>query len=323
MRRWVLIVVSLIVSAVFLVLALRDVPFSDVIAGIRQADFTWVLLSLLGVLASMATRAVRWRGLLDNRISLVNAFHILNITMLLNLLPLRAGEVARTLLATRSGIPIITAATSIVVERLLDVVTVVILLAIALSRLPSAPAGVAQVAVLFGAAAIFAFVVMIIFARYPQLAHRVLVALEDRFQPLKRLNGRQRIEEVLDGLRPMTHVGHAAHALGWTLISWAASLFTFYALEHSLNIQGVDLVLGMLLGVPLVSLGAAIPVSIAAIGPYEGAVRLAGEAVNMSSLVATTLGFLYHGVSVIGLAAQGVSLSDVLSSQPTKAPTSD
>src|SRR5262245_1242799 len=98
MRRWVILVASLIVSGVFLVLALRDVPISEVVAGIQQADFGWVVLSFLGVVASLATRAERWRGLLDNRISLVNAFHILNITMLLNLLPLRAGEVARTLL---------------------------------------------------------------------------------------------------------------------------------------------------------------------------------------------------------------------------------
>jgi uncharacterized membrane protein YbhN (UPF0104 family) len=330
MRRWVILAASLVVSGVFLWLALRDVPISEVVAGIQQADFGWVVLSFLGVIGSLAARAVRWRGLLDNRISLINAFHILNITMLLNLLPLRAGEVARTLLATRYNLPIITTATSIVVERLIDVVTVVLMLAFALSRLPSAPAVVGQAALFFGAAALVAFIVMLVFARYPQIAHRVLVALEDRFPPLKRLNGRKRIEEVLDGLRPMTHAGHAAHALGWTVIGWTSSLFTFYALERSLDIQGVDLIIGSLLGVPLVSFGVAIPVSVMAIGPYEGAVRVAGEAVNMSPVAATTLGFLFHGITtlayaifgVLGLAALGVSLGDMLQ-QPSKAPTHD
>lgn len=331
MRRWVILAASLIVSGVFLWLALRDVPISEVVAGIQQADFGWVVLSFLGVIGSLAARAVRWRGLLDNRISLINAFHILNITMLLNLLPLRAGEVARTLLATRYNLPIITTATSIVVERLIDVVTVVLMLAVALSRLPSAPAVVAQAALLFGAAALVAFIVMLVFARYPQVAQRVLVALENRFPPIQRLNGRKRIEEVLDGLQPMTHTGRAAHALGWTVIGWTSSLFTFYALERSLNIHDVDLIIGALLGVPLVSFGVAIPVSVMAIGPYEGAVRVAGEAVSMSPVAATTLGFLFHGISVLGyaifgvlgLAALGVSLGDMLQQQPSKAPTND
>lgn len=327
MRRLVILAASLVVSGVFLWLALRDVPLSEVIAGIQQADFGWVVLSFLGVVGSLAARAVRWRGLLDNRIRLINAFHILNITMLLNLLPLRAGEVARTLLATRYNLPIITTATSIVVERLIDVVTVVLLMAFALSRMPSAPAAVSQAALFFGVAALVAFIVMIVFARYPQVAHRVLVALEDRFPPLKRLNGRKRIEEVLDGLKPMTDARRAAHALGWTAIGWTSSLFTFYALERSLHIEGVDLLIGSMLGVPLVSFGVAIPVSVMAIGPYEYAVLLAGEAVGMSRVTATTLGFLFHGISVLGyaifgvlgLAALGVSLGDMM---PTAQPTS-
>ena len=115
MRRWVIVAASVLVSALFLWLALRDVPLTEVVAGIQQAELPWVLLSFIGVVCGLAARAVRWRGLLDSRISLVHAFHILNITMLLNQLPLRAGEVARTLLATRSGVPIVTAATSIVV----------------------------------------------------------------------------------------------------------------------------------------------------------------------------------------------------------------
>ena len=114
--------------------------------------------------------------------------HILNVTMLLNQLPLRAGEVARSLLATRSGVPVVTAATSIVVERLMDVVVVVLILAFALARLPSAPAAVAQAAVLFGAAAVIAFLMLIIFARYPQVAHRLLGWLEAHIPAVKRLN---------------------------------------------------------------------------------------------------------------------------------------
>lgn len=327
MRRWIIVLISIIVSAVFLWLALRDVPINEVVAGIQQADFGWIVMSILGVIAALATRAERWRGLLDNRIPLLRAFHILNVTMLLNQLPLRAGEVARTLLATRSGVPIVTGATSIVIERLIDVVVVVVLLAVATSRLPTAPPGVAQAATLFGAAAVFGFVVLVVFARFPQIAHRLLAWFEARVPFIQRLNGRKRLDEVLDGLRPLTQMKHAVHVILWTVLGWAASLFTFYALERALNISGVDLLIGSMLGVGLAAFSIAIPMSVAAIGPFEGAVRVAGDAVGMTAVVSTTLGFLFHGITVlvyaffgvIGLIALGVSLGDVLKQPPPPA----
>ncbi|HVU12253.1 MAG TPA: lysylphosphatidylglycerol synthase transmembrane domain-containing protein [Phototrophicaceae bacterium] len=323
MRRWFLLAASLIVSGVFLWLALRGVPLTDVLGGIRQANLIWVLLSFVCVVGSLIARAIRWRGLLDNRVPLMQAFHILNVTMLLNQLPLRAGEVARTLLATRSGVPIVTAATSIVVERLLDVVIVVIMLAIALARLPSAPAAITQAAEAFGALALIAFVAIMVFARYPQVADRVLIWLEQRVPALRRLNLRRRVDEVLDGIRPLTDAGRAVHAIGWSLVCWLMPLITFYALERALSISGIDLWEAALLGVTLASFSIAIPVSLASIGPFEGAVRVAGDAVQMSALAATTLGFLYHGAAVItyavlggiGLIVLGVSLGDVL--EPT------
>lgn len=320
MRRWIILAASLLVSGVFLWLALRGVPFNDVIDGIRQANLLWVGVSILCIIGAQGSRAIRWRGLLNNRVPLVRAFHILNLTMLLNQLPLRAGEVARSLLATRSDVPVVTAATSIVVERLIDVVVVVVMLAAALTRLPSAPAAVSQAAALFGAAAVVAFVGLIIFARYPQIAHRVLAWLETHLPMIKRLNLVQRIDEVLDGLRPLTRLDRAAHALFWTIAGWAFSLITFYALERALGVTGVDLVMGAFIGVSLAAFSIAIPVSVAAIGPFESAVRVAGDAVSMSPVTATTLGFLFHGVTVlsyavigtIGLIALGISLGDVL-----------
>ena len=137
---------------------------------------------------------------------------------------------------------------------------------------------------------------------------------------IKRLNLVRRIDEVLDGLRPLTHPGKAAQALFWTTAGWFFSLVTFYALERALGISGVDLVMGALIGVSLAAFSIAIPVSVAAIGPFESAVRVAGDAVSMSPIAATTLGFLFHGVTVlsyaiigtIGLIALGISLGEVM-----------
>ncbi len=333
MRRTIVLIASVAISVFFLWLALRGVPLSDVIARIREASVPWLIFSFATILAALWARAVRWRGLLGFQIPLLRSFYIVCVTFLLNQLPLRAGEVARSLLATRSNVPIVTAATSIVVERLLDTVCVVILVAIALSRVPAAPPAVAQLAVLFGIASALAFAALILLARSPAFADRLALRLEQRIPLLARLRVRTLLDHALDGLQPLTTWRTAAHAIGWTVIGWSISCVTFYALEMALNVQNVDLLLLDLLAVTLAAFSIAIPVSVASIGPFEGAVRLAGEAMGtLSPDLATSLGFLYHGVIIIAYAvfgtiallALGVSLSDVMNSgekaRPSPAP---
>lgn len=326
-----LLIASLAVSLLFLWLALRDVPLADVLQSIRQANPVYILVSLGTITLALYTRAIRWRGLLGNRIPLGRTFHILTVTFLVNQLPLRAGEIARSLLATRSGVPVMTAATSIVVERLLDTVMVVVLLAIGLSRLPDAVPAAAQLATLFGVAAVAAFVVLILFARYPAFVHRLLEALEARIGLLRRLSLRRLLDHMLDGLQPLTDWRRAAHAIGWTIIAWLVSLLTFYTLEMAFNVTTVDRGLMSVMSVTLASFSIAIPVSVAAIGPFEGAVRLAGEALRLDPVLATSLGFVFHGVTilayailgVIGLLVLGVSLGDVMGggqAQPAATP---
>jgi uncharacterized protein (TIRG00374 family) len=319
MRRTVFLIASIAVSAVFLWLALRDVPVNQVIQSIRDANLFWVIASLGFVTAGLWTRAIRWRGLLDYKVETVQAFHMLNIAMLLNQLPFRAGEVARSLLATRSGVPLVTAATSILVERLLDTLLVVIWLSIALSQAPGADQSASQFALLFGLAAIFAFAVLIFFARYPNIAHRFLAFVERILPFIKRLNLKRLLDHVLDGIKPLTHWRSASHAFIWTLISWSLSLGIFYCLGMAIGVQN-NLFLMTVLSITLASFSIAIPVSVAAIGPFEKAVQLAGDAVGIAPVLSTSLGFLFHGINIlgyaiwgtIGLLAMGVSLSEVM-----------
>ncbi len=332
MRRALFLIASILVSALFLWLALRDVTpetRQQIIDSIRQADLRWIFISLIFITGGLWTRAIRWRGLLDNRIETMQAFHMLNIAMLINQLPLRAGEVARSALVTRSGVSFVTAATSILVERLLDVLLVVIWLALALTQLPDVPTQMSNAALLFGAAGVIAMVLLLVFARRPQLPRSILKFLENLLPFLKRLPLNSLLESVLEGIKPMAHWRGAAHAIGWTIISWTLSLCTFYCMARALGADE-QLFLMTVLSITLASFAIAIPVSVASIGPFEGAVRLSGDAVGLPAALSLPLGFLFHGITVlgyaiwgtIGLVALGVSLGDVMKSSNTQPDTS-
>lgn len=326
MRNWLFVVASVLVSAVSLAIILRDIPLQDVASAIADAELVWVGLALFTIFNNLLARAIRWRGLLGQRIPTRDAFLMMGITFTLNQLPLRAGEAARSVLATRYDIPLFTAATSIIIERLLDVLIVVLMIAFAVTQLPDVDPQVTRGAGLFGFFGVVGFALLLGFARFPQVAHGLLSATLRLLPFLKALPLRDWLSQTLDGLRPLTDWRLLGFAVLWTVIAWVSSLSTVYLLTLSFGIEDSRILL-TLLSVSLAALSIAIPVNIASIGLFEGAVALAGQLVRIPSLQYTALGFLYHGVTVLGyllcgipaLVLLGVSVRDVR--QPDDAQT--
>ncbi len=322
MRKWLFIIGSVLVSGLLLWLTLRDVPLDEVWATIQRANVFWVLVSFATVGGALFTRGVRWRIMLGGRITTRTSFYIFSVTMLLNQLPLRAGEVVRVLLATRYEVPAMTSAASIVVERLIDVVTVVVMITIALTQLPDVPEAVARTAAIFGGLAVVGFAVLIGFAARPTLGHRLAQWLESALPFLRRFRLQHQADAVLVGLRPLTNLRTFGLTILWTLIAWGFSLATFMALERAVDLQGVNYLVYAMLGVGLAALGVALPLTLASIGPFQGAVRLAGEMLGVSSVASAALGLLFHGVTllgyavfgVIGIIGLGVSFGDLMNS---------
>jgi len=326
MRRLLFIIASLFVSGFFLYLVLRDVPIQLVMDQLINADLFWLLMGMVATFMAVFLRGLRWRYLLDDRISVNDSFFILSITSMLNQLPLRAGEVARSIIVTRQQIPVVTAATSIVIERLVDTVLIIVFLSIGLTQVADIPPEATQAASLFGILAVVGFAILLLFARYPNIAHTLLnVAL--RILPiLKRLPLGSMLDNVLIGLKPLTNVSRLLGVLGYSIISWIASLSVLYCLHIALDIQNVDWIVSTLLGASLASFSVAIPVSIASIGPFQAAILLTGQMVGMDEVKAIALGLLFHGVSVlvyiilgiIAFLVLGISLSDIQGKQKTK-----
>lgn len=327
MRQRLFLLASIAVSIIFMALVLRDVPLAQVMERIQQINLFWLAACFGLVTLALWTRMIRWRLLLPGyTLPATKAFHIINITFGLNMLPLRAGEVARSLLATRYGVPLMTAATSVIVERLLDVLMVVILLASILTQIPGIPPETGRVALLFGIAGFFGFVVLLFFAAFPGVAQRLLalifklIPVMRRWQtPLEHL-----LEQVIEGLHPLTTWRKLLPVIVWTLIAWAASLASLYSLHLALDIQNVNLALSTALGVALASFSIAIPVSIASIGPFEAAIDLTGQIVGMAKVDSVSLGLIYHAFTslcyllwtIIAFVDLGISVGDVLKRKP-------
>jgi uncharacterized protein (TIRG00374 family) len=129
LRTIVIVVLSLALLAIFLRGAHLDVVWRE----IRQADLRLIVLSAASTVLITALRAVRWQYLLApiGIAGFVPAFRTTMIGFAVSsVLPARPGEVIRPyLLARQAGLSATATFATIVVERLLDSVTVVLMLA--------------------------------------------------------------------------------------------------------------------------------------------------------------------------------------------------
>lgn len=138
--------IGIAVSIFFLVLLSQKIDFNQLVIALKAVDYRFVLLAIVLTFISYFLRAVRWHYLLIGlkRIRLSSLFSATIIGyMANNLLPARLGEFVRAyLLAQREELETPAVFASLVIDRLFDGFTVLLMLVITLFtlRLPEAMA---------------------------------------------------------------------------------------------------------------------------------------------------------------------------------------
>ncbi len=109
----------------------KDEPMDKYKAAFKDLNYFWIVVSILFSILSQVSRAMRWNMLirpLGYRPKLYNSYLSVLILYFVNLLLPRAGEVFRcTILSRYEKIPFAKLAGTVFVERLADVITLMIL----------------------------------------------------------------------------------------------------------------------------------------------------------------------------------------------------
>lgn len=139
-KNHVMFGVGLIVTAVMLYLSTRNVSLQGFIGEMKNFHPIWLIPALLTFYYSMYLRAVRW-GLFfrpHHDLKGYQVFRPLMVCFGFNcLFPARVGEVVRAwLVGTRNKTGVPTALATVVVERVIDAITLVGMLAFSLLVLP-------------------------------------------------------------------------------------------------------------------------------------------------------------------------------------------
>jgi glycosyltransferase 2 family protein len=288
------------VSVVFAWLAVRGAKPGEVRDALTAMEPLWLLPAGLLLVAAFALRAVRWRSLFtpDSRPPLGDVVRALYVGYLFNaVLPLRAGEVARVVALRRRGRASLAETTAtIVVERLFDVLSLLLLLFVMLPWLPSLgfeAAATALAATLVGVLAVSIAAVVLYGERLAAAAIRLFARLPRLSE--ERLSGPA--EHVLRGLAGLRTARMGLVAFGWTTLSWLVVGLGFWLLQLAFGIELSPL--AGLLVVIAIGLAMILPNTPGALGVFEGATVLALAAYGVDESAALSYALVLHALSIV------------------------
>jgi uncharacterized protein (TIRG00374 family) len=271
-KRGLSIVLAAGVSFGLLYFAFRNVDFGDVVDILRGTRLGWLPVLLALPVMDIWVRAVRWRLLLApvTKTSSWTLFKLESVGLGLNNLAfLRLGEFARGYFAGEIlGIPVWSALSTILVERLCDTTALLLLFWVSSIWLSDVISAALRHGVLFGAAGVAAVLFGVTTFEH---------ALE-RFEAWRRLQARhprmhRLIEELILGTRALRSPSRAAAVAGLSFALWLCDALLYWAAAQALDFNPS---LGYLRSVAVLTAAAGacvVPAAPGSFGNFEAGVK--------------------------------------------------
>jgi uncharacterized protein (TIRG00374 family) len=262
--------IGLLISLAALLLAFRGLHWAEVSSALRHANYLLLLPAAIATFLGLYFRAIRWRVLFHPRTHLRvgNLLGTMNIGYSVNnLLPLRVGELVRAyLIGEAERVSAVHALSTIVVERVLDVLMVVLMLIVLLPFIDM-PAWAATPALVAG----IVFLVLAVLLATLSLARRWALNVVDGLARLLPERYRARLrdgaEAVMEGFGVLSNPAVLARTVGWSFVSWFFSVLTMFIVLRAFDLGvGLDAALFV---VATTSLAMLVPASPGYIGTFE------------------------------------------------------
>jgi uncharacterized protein (TIRG00374 family) len=306
---------GILISAACLYFAFRNVDWARTIKYARDAN--WLLLILAAACATgmFPLRARRWRTILDPvapKLPFGPLWRSTAIGMMVNnVVPLRAGELARAYALTREveAITFPTAFASLVVDRTFDAIVVLILLAASMIA-PGFPRGrsiggqsVAHLASAFVIVPVALLIVLYVLVFFPGALIRVFELLARRVSPTIEARGRDMLRRFSEGLSVLRTPRHFVAVFWWTLLHWLLQPLAFW---FGFKAIGVDVPISATLFVQgVIVVGVAVPSAPGFVGVFEGMAALALGLYGIGQEQAVAWAVVFHVVSFIPITLIG------------------
>ena len=307
--RLILNLVTVVVTVAFSYYALSDIKLSLAWHALRTTDGWWLVVALVAFALGNLARALRWRSLFApwRRPPLGAVANAMLVGYLYNnILPARAGEAARVVVLTqRSETPPVEIVGTILLERLYDVLGILVVFFVAEPWLPhvswfgaAAVAAIVLAALIAGAATILA-----VFGDKPL---RLLLRPLGRFSLFSGERLDRTVDELTHGLSGLRHPLLALEAFVWTILAWLMTALCAYLVSLAFHLH-LPFACGVLVAVAIGG-GMILPSPPAAVGVFEGAALIALDAYHVPHSSALPYAVVLHLINFVPFVIVGALL---------------
>ena len=331
------------VTAAFLGLLAVRVDFSAAASAFAEANYAYLLPAVAVYFVSLYFRAFRWRFLLSPFDS-IHTWRLYPVVlvgyMANNVLPVRLGELVRSYyLASRESVRGSTALATIIVERVFDGLTLLLLLAVAALFLPVAglaervgdavrlPVALVAVIVIVPFAAALAFIVAA--ALSPSAFHRAASLLTDRLPKSVSERAGRLVERFVGGFEGLHRPKRLLGVVALSLPVWLAEGTMYYIVALGFGLDDHFETFGLMVAAMVVvttvsNLATSLPSSQGSVGPFEFfAVVALHDFLGVGSGLASAYAVVLHMTLLLPVVAIGLlhlSTKSVTLAQLTRSP---
>ncbi len=264
---WGGIILSIV--SLYLAFAGQKIDWGLVWVSMGQIDWFWIILTIIPFWLTIAGKVFRHQVLLyPDKPPLGKLSNGLLISYLFNTaLPARPGEVIRAYyIGETTAISKVRVLSTIFVEKVLDILTLVIILALVLPFAPF-PAELRGLVISLTITIVALFIVILALAVKPVVAQRLIGALAKRLPASLGSKVVGLVEQVLNGMTPLANPRLAPALIFWSFFTWIMNAGTTLTVIVAFHLS-VPIITAALLLTVLFNLGLSIPTP-AGVGPFE------------------------------------------------------
>jgi glycosyltransferase 2 family protein len=308
-------IIGLLISLVFLFLAFRKVDFSQMWMSLRTANYLYLVPTLATIFLSHFLRAFRWRYLLDpiRRVDTKSLLSSLLIGYAANVVtPAHLGEILRAyILSKKRALSMSALLATVVMERIIDVFSLLALMALALAIYPFPDWVVKSGTILFAVTGTLFSILVILkksnsFAMFSMaLTQRVLPrGLAQKMDTL--------LERFLSGIVPLRHWHDYITVTFLSIVIWGCYGLVFYFCLHAFGfIHSFQLAWYVSLILLVITCVAVIvPSSPGYIGPYHYLCQITLAMFSVPAGPALSYATVVHAITFLPVLLVGLVLAN-------------
>jgi len=307
--------IGIALSVALLVWVLRDVSLAAVWTELERSNRWLFLASTISATLIFPLRAIRWRIILEPvapMLPLGALWRSIAIGgMVNNLIPARAGEIARAYALTReTTVPFATSLASLAVDRLFDMV---VLLGLGLAALldPAFPSDARVAGQTLGHLAQGSIVLVVVLvaglymlAIFPSQLVRAFEIFARRVSPAVEERGKNALVRFSAGLSVLKSPKRFLAVLWWTIAHWLVNALAFWL---GFRAVGIDLGFAAALFLQmLVAIGVALPSAPGFFGVFEKLATVGLAIYGIPATAATSWAIGFHILSFIPITVIGI-----------------